>query len=153
MRKNLRKFLMITTFVLFAHVIMAQSGVKGVVVDSQSGETLIGASVVLEETSVGAATTLNGSFSFNTPSGNQSIVISYIGYIQKTMQVTVGDDMKDVGTIELEPNAVGLQEVQVISSVAIDRKTPVAVSTIKAERIEAKLGSQEFPEILKSLFW
>ena len=36
------------------------------------------------------------------------------------------------------------------TSFAIDRKTPVAVSTIKAADIELKLGTQEFPEILKS---
>ena len=36
------------------------------------------------------------------------------------------------------------------TSFAVDRKTPVAVSTIKADVIENKLGTQEFPEILKS---
>jgi hypothetical protein len=44
-----------------------------------------------------------------------------------------------------------LQEIVVRSSVvdvAKDRKTPVAVSTIKAAEIQEKLGSQEFPEIL-----
>lgn len=37
-----------------------------------------------------------------------------------------------------------------IRDVARDRQTPVAVSTIKATEIQEKLGSQEFPEILKS---
>src|SRR5690606_6849123 len=56
-----------------------------------------------------------------------------------------------VGTISLEPSALGLDEVVVTSySLAIDRKTPVAVSTIRAETIETELGSQEYPEILKS---
>jgi hypothetical protein len=46
-----------------------------------------------------------------------------------------------------------LEEVFVknnIIDVAKDRKTPVAVSTIKASEIKEKLGSQEFPEILKN---
>ena len=46
-----------------------------------------------------------------------------------------------------------LDEIVVKSSVldiAKDRKTPVAVSTIKASEIKEKLGSQEFPEILKN---
>jgi len=46
-----------------------------------------------------------------------------------------------------------LEEVVVrgsIIDVAKDRKTPVAVSTIKASEIQQKLGSQEFPEILKN---
>jgi len=46
-----------------------------------------------------------------------------------------------------------LEEVVVknnIIDVAKDRKTPVAVSTIKASEIKEKLGNQEFPEILKN---
>jgi iron complex outermembrane receptor protein len=43
-----------------------------------------------------------------------------------------------------------LQEIQIIASVALDRKTPVAVSTVRAADIQLKLGTQEFPEILKS---
>lgn len=46
-----------------------------------------------------------------------------------------------------------LEEIIVKSGVvdvAKDRKTPVAVSTIKAAEIQEKLGSQEFPEILKN---
>lgn len=40
--------------------------------------------------------------------------------------------------------------VTITSSVAVARKTPVAVSTVDPVFIEEKLGSQEFPEILKS---
>ena len=46
-----------------------------------------------------------------------------------------------------------LEEVIVKSTVidvAKDRKTPVAVSTIKASEIQAKLGNQEFPELLNN---
>ncbi len=56
----------------------------------------------------------------------------------------------NLGIIKLESSQVGLEEIQIIASVAVDRKTPVAVSTIKAADIELKLGTQEFPEILKS---
>ena len=49
------------------------------------------------------------------------------------------------------PNARGrLQDVIVSQSVAVQRKTPVAVSTVTADEITYKLGGQEFPEILKS---
>jgi len=45
---------------------------------------------------------------------------------------------------------VTLQDVIVSQSVAVQRKTPVAVSTVTADEITYKLGGQEFPEILKS---
>lgn len=50
----------------------------------------------------------------------------------------------------LANDAIGLQEVMVVASMAISRKTPVAVSSIKPKFILEKLGAQEFPEILKS---
>ena len=57
----------------------------------------------------------------------------------------------NVGTIQLEEGGSILDEIIITStSFAIDRKTPVAVSTIKAADIERKLGTQEFPEVLKS---
>ena len=46
-----------------------------------------------------------------------------------------------------------LEEVVVrgsIIDVAKERKTPVAVSTIKAAEIQAKAGNQEFPDLLKN---
>ena len=50
----------------------------------------------------------------------------------------------------MEPDAVMLKDVVITSSVAVARKTPVAVSTITPVFIEEKLGTQEFPEVLKS---
>ena len=56
-----------------------------------------------------------------------------------------------MGAIQLEEGGSTLDEIIITStSFAIDRKTPVAVSTIKAADIERKLGTQEFPEVLKS---
>ena len=56
----------------------------------------------------------------------------------------------ELGIIKMQPDAVMLADVTITSSVAVARKTPVAVSTIDPVFIEEKLGSQEFPEILKS---
>lgn len=50
----------------------------------------------------------------------------------------------------MDPDAVMLADVTITSSVAVARKTPVAVSTVDPVFIEDRLGSQEFPEILKS---
>jgi outer membrane cobalamin receptor len=80
------------------------------------------------------------------------LVISYVGFDSKTINFSVsGGKTVDLGAIVLSSNANSLEEVVVKSSVvdvAKDRKTPVAVSTIKASEIQAKLGNQEFPEIL-----
>jgi len=82
------------------------------------------------------------------PTGKQELKISYIGYTSKIVQVTSLN--QNLGSIALESEAIGLNDVTVTSSVAIRRKTPVALSVIDPVTIENKLGAQEFPEILKS---
>ena len=52
--------------------------------------------------------------------------------------------------VKLKSTTIELKDVTVTSQVAIQRKTPVAVSNISFETIEEKLGNAEFPEVLKS---
>jgi len=122
--------------------------VSGTVVESSTGEPLIGANVVVEGTTTGTVTDLNGNFKLAVPSGSVTLKVSFIGYNEFTK--TLSGNESDLGEISLETSAIGLQEVEVIASIAVDRKTPVAVSTIKQAELQSKIGSQEFPEILKS---
>jgi iron complex outermembrane receptor protein len=116
-----------------------------------SGETVIGANIYIKGTTIGTVSSLDGSFKFSTTlSGEQTVVISSVGMATIEKTVTLSGQPKALGTIEMESDAVGLAEVMVFADVAIDRRTPVAVSNVKPEQIEAKLGAQEFPEVLKS---
>ena len=136
---------------LFSVGLFAQGFVKGVVADASTAETLIGANVVLKGATIGVSTDLYGNFSLEIPAGQQTIVIQYVGFTTQEIAVTIKEGKTtDLGTIALESNQVGLNEVSVFASLAIDRKTPVAISSISSQLIENKLGSQEFPEILKS---
>ncbi len=63
---------------------------KGVVTDTKTGETLIGASVVLEsDKAVGAATDFDGNYSVPLPEGTHKIIFSFTGYNTKTKEVTI----------------------------------------------------------------
>lgn len=130
----------------------SQGSITGKVIDEDNKEALIGATVFVKGTTTGTITDLDGSFTLsNVSTGSQTLTISFVGYqeIEKDVNVTSGQTV-DLGELMLPSSAIGLAEVQVISSVAVSRQTPVAVSTLKSEQIEAKIGSQEFPEILKS---
>ncbi len=128
----------------------SQSQVRGVVVDKGSKESLIGASVVIKGTTVGTVTNIDGSFVLKVPKGKNTLVISYVGYLSKEIQIDAKADDVDLSTIEIQSDAVGLDEISVLANVAVDRKTPIAVSNISPKQIELKLGTQEYPEILKS---
>ncbi len=146
-RKSLQ-FTLALFFVLTANVLMAQRTVTGVVKDAGNKEGLVGASVVVKGTTNGTVTNIDGGFSLNVPNGDQTLIVSFIGYLAQ--EITVKGGESNIGAIMLKGDAVGLAEVSVIADVAVDRKTPVAVSTIDPVVISEKLGTQEFPEILKS---
>lgn len=127
---------------------IAQSTVIGKVVD-ENDAPLIGATVIVPGTSTGTGTDAAGNFSLKVDAGTQSVEISFIGYVTETREIKGGGRI-NLGTIVLKTDAVTLQDVIVSQSVAVQRKTPVAVSTVTADEITYKLGGQEFPEILKS---
>ncbi len=142
-------FTLLLTLALFTTLSYSQ-GITGKVIDPDTKETLIGASVVIDGTSTGTVTDLDGAFELqNLEDGTHTVVISYLGYTNKTVEVTVQDGQADLGVLSLENAGVGLSEVNVIASIAVDRRTPVAVSTLKGDRIEALVGNQEYAEVLR----
>lgn len=110
---------------------------------------LIGASIAIEATNQGAIADSEGNFELNTDKKQGVLVVSIIGYVTKKIPFNTANSNKI--EVILEDSSLGLDEVLVFSSRAVDRKTPVAVSTIKKQDIELKLGNQEFVEILKSV--
>ena len=125
-------------------ITVAQSMVNGTIIDSETNEPLIGATVLQKGTNTGTITDVNGSFHLTVPN-DATLVISYLGY--ESIDLNAGSDLS---AISMQSSSVGLSEVLVIANIAIDRKTPVAVSTIEGDVIAAKVGNQEFPEILRS---
>ncbi len=151
MIRTLRKLLLILILTGITSLSFSQAIVKGIIVDATTGETLIGATIVVEKTTVGTATSLDGSFTLKVPTEKVTLVISFIGYIEQTLEITASADTeKDLGKIQLQSSTVGLEEVRITTSFVRDRTTPVAVSTIEPQAITEKLGNREFPEILKS---
>ena len=145
--KKTKQIMFTVVALLFTTVLIAQSTVSGIVLEAGTNLTLPGANVVEKGTTNGVVTDFDGNFTINTKASSGDIVVSYIGYNSKTISFSGNTDL---GKIVLTSSQFGLEEIQIIASVAVDRKTPVAVSTIKSADIELKLGTQEFPEILKS---
>jgi hypothetical protein len=145
--KKITKFLSVAMAMVFSTAVMAQSTVSGTTIDSDLGTPLPGVNIVEKGTTNGVSSDFNGNFSIRTTKTDAVLVVTYVGFL--TQEIAISGDA-DLGEIIMETSQFGLQEVNIIASVAVDRKTPVAVSTVKADQIQLKLGSQEFPEILKS---
>jgi hypothetical protein len=150
--KNFKKWSFTAVLFMMVSVVFSQGKITGTVIDSELKGSLPGATVSVKGTQNAAATDMDGKFTLTVTAASGQLVISYVGFDAKTINFSVsGGKTVDLGSIVLTSNSNSLDEVVVKSTVvdvAKDRKTPVAVSTIKASEIQAKLGNQEFPEIL-----
>ncbi len=133
-------------------MVLAQGSVSGTVIDGETNEALIGASVLIKGSTTGTITDFDGYFTLSgVNAGDYTLVVSYVGYTDMEKDVTIGaNGDTNLNKLKMTSDAIGLAEVEVIASLAVDRRTPVAVTTIKGDRIEALIGNQEFPEILRN---
>ncbi len=116
---------LVAALVLFFGVSLpayAQTGsVAGTVVDAETGESLIGANVILQGTSVGSTTDLDGRYVIrNVESGRYDLVFSYVGYTAATVRnvVVSGGETTRID-LSLRPEAVGMDEV-VVEAAALE---------------------------------
>lgn len=110
------------------NVIQQDVAIKGTVIDS-NGEPIIGANVIIENTSTGTITDFNGEFTLNVKSGAK-LVISFIGYETKT--ITAKKGMRVV----LEDDSQMLQEVEVVAYGTQKKVTLTgAIASVKSEEL------------------
>lgn len=120
--------------------------IKGTVKDESTGETIIGATVLIAE-GKGAVTDINGQFSIKADSGAYTLSISFVGYEPQQLKINV--KKKDV-YIAVSLKTKTLNEVEVVSDVAKARETPVAFSNITQKQIQEELASRDLPMILNT---
>ena len=111
---NLSRLLMSSALCTVCTVASAQQvNVNGIVKDA-TGETVIGASVMVKGTKTGTVTDFDGNFHVECAPGS-TLVISYIGY--KTQEVKASENME----VTLQEDANDLQEV-VVTGYTTQRK-------------------------------
>ncbi|MEO7211574.1 TonB-dependent receptor [Mucilaginibacter sp.] len=125
-------------FTFFSTFAMAQNIiVKGKVSDAKTGEPLIGVTVGVQGTSIGAQTDVNGGFSLNAES-NAILQVSYIGYTAQSIPVN-GQTAID---IKLQPSTNELAQVVVVGY-GTQRKLDVtgSVASVKGEDISKQAST------------
>ena len=106
--------------------------IKGVVSDV-SGEPLIGVSVLVKGTSIGASTNIDGVYSVEVPNNNAVLEFSYVGYQKATLSLA---NASSYDVVMHEETRV-LQEV-VVTAMGISRESKTltyATQTIKNEEV------------------
>lgn len=124
-------------FLFFTSSFYAQTGtIRGFVKDSRSGESIIGANVIIEGTTIGTSTQLDGSYEIpNLQPGRYNLIVTFVSYHRQRIEgVNVERDRSIVVDVQLEEDIAMLEGVQVRARLA--RQTDLALlSTIKASEI------------------
>jgi outer membrane receptor for ferrienterochelin and colicin len=144
--------LLVFTLVGQADSLRAQTSGKivGVVKDSQTGEALPGANVMIEGSTVGAATDINGYYMmFRVPPGNHTIIVSYVGYQRVLVRdVEVLTDLTTTINFDLQPEILEGKEVVIVAERPLVRKDLTSSEArVSADRI-AKMPVQEMASLL-----
>jgi len=125
----------------FAFQSLAQNTFKTVVRDSETKEPLTGATVLVRGTTKGSATNMNGFAQIpNVPNGKWTIVVTFIGYNEKTETFIFPLAQQDTVEIFLSASDEEVDEV-IITATRSSRtieNTPTRLEAISGEELEEK---------------
>lgn len=144
MAKNLKVGMLVCASLLAANAAYAEnsatqegmrfeqqtSKIKGTIVDSKTGEPIIGASVKVKGTKHATITDVDGNFELNAPEG-ASLLVSYVGYKNEEFEARNG--MK----IEIHEDSESLDEVVVVGYGTQKKESLTgAMANIKADKLK-----------------
>lgn len=125
--------MLVCLFVGIQWSLIAQTELRGLVIDSQTKEALPGVNILIEGTNQGATTDLEGRFQISTLESVNTLQISFIGY--QTIRITPETSFI---TISLEPAAIALNQLVVTASREAQQRSssPLSISTVSAQLLD-----------------
>ena len=138
-------------FLLLPLLTLAQKKVtlSGYVKDSESGETIIGATLFIKELKIGAQTNSYGFYSVSVPPGSYTVTISYVGFLTRVETINL---LEDKSYEVLMQNQTKLEEVEITSRGNDNVKTTemgtISLSVDKIKTLPVIFGETD---ILKTL--
>jgi len=142
----MKKVVVILLSVFCSFLTSAQTTLSGKVTDANTGESLIGATIIYGK-GQGTATDFDGNYSLKIQPGERNIQVSYVGYKAVNQVISIKGKSQ---VLDFKLKTILLNEVQVVADIARDRETPVAFSTIPMKKINEELASQDIPMVLNS---
>ncbi|MFT5265731.1 MAG: hypothetical protein ACI8YQ_004487, partial [Polaribacter sp.] len=133
------KYLSTILALLFVSSLYAQTSLSGKITDSETGEELIAANVVLYKGEIlitGVATDFEGDYHINIDPGTYDVMVEYVGYLKsKTNGVIVRAGQKNTFDVPLSTGVI-LEEIVVSDSKIRTKRNDTAMkSTVTNEEI------------------
>lgn len=154
---NLKSFLLLRNYTLllavfgFAFSATAQNQISGTVTDVNTGTPLIGANILVQETSSGTITDFDGNYTLDLADGTYNIVVSYTGYTNQSAVISTSGGQSLSQDFALSVGA-GLDEVLVTASATFrsQKQAPLSISALRQSQI-TKLTPNSQADILRSI--
>ena len=133
---------LLLSFFFFSTILFAKTGtISGYVTDAQTGEALVGANIILVNTSIGAATEVKGFYEIkNVPVGMYKLKASFIGY-QNASYDSIKVEAKKVTKldIKLSPGSVSVSEISITAQKPMLQKDATnSMSIISNESVQTR---------------
>ena len=154
-----KQLLLTSLFLLFALLNFAQKGtLRGKIIDKENAETLIGATIVVDGTTIGASSDFDGNYSLPLDPGTYNIRVSYVSYepqVFEGIEITAGE--VTLLNVQLSTASLQLGEVVVKARArqrtetamqVLQKKSPQMLDGISFEQI-SKLGDSNAAQALK----
>ena len=110
---------------------LAQTTVKGIVTD-EAGEPLIGAGVMVEGTTIGTITGIDGDYTLSVPADAVNLVFSFIGLADQTVAIAGQTEINVV----LKADQTFLDEVVVVGYATVKRRDLLgSVSSVGSDKL------------------
>ncbi len=134
----MKSFLLIAWVVLLGGIDSLHAQIVAGTVTDDEGVPLIGASILVVNTTTGTVTDIDGNFTLNLPPNSEQLQVSYTGFNTRLIPLTGATTYE----IELASDGIGLDEVVVVGYSPVRRKDLVgAVSSISSEDVNAEAGA------------
>ncbi|GAB4328115.1 MAG: TonB-dependent receptor [Calditrichia bacterium] len=154
MRSKIITLLLVAAVFLPVLLMAGTTGkIAGVVRDKNSGEGLIGVNIIVEGTSLGGTTDLDGSFIIlNIPPGEYTLVFQYIGYREVRLQnVKVSVDFTTRLDVSMQEATIELGEtVEVVAEREVVRRDLTSSQVEVTSSDIAAMPSEEFEQVLQT---
>ena len=144
---------------LFGFALSAQDGtVRGKITDAKSGEAIMFANILVQETATGNTSDLDGNFSLSLPAGTYTLQFSYVGYNELSVTEVQIEEGKDTElNVQMTENSAVLEEIIVTATeikntetalLAIQRRAPGLLDGISTQSIK-RAGDNDVGSAIK----
>jgi len=140
----MKKIILFTIPLICSSLLFAQQGkLRGTIIDDENAETLIGVSVVINGTTIGTITDLDGNYSLSLEPGTYTVNYSYISYATqkvtdvvikanetKTIDLRLGSDAEQIGEVVVTAQRIMNSETALLT---IQKKSANVLDAVSAE--------------------